>query len=642
MILVHAGNRVDPPDATQTRFPDQQVNEVAARLNTFIGALRPRVVVSAAAAGADLILLEAALAHGCHIHVVLPFRAERFRAESVADRGNAWLIRYDRVLEQARSRPGCQIIEHDEQPDDAGYRQGNHLLLEHAATVAGDDGILALAIQPPARTGGSSVTDDFAQRAMQRGLAVIDIDPTVRLVDRPTAFVVMPFGEKTIGQRTVDCDETFRRLLVPLLEDADLHWDRADRQLDTGIIHVGMIQQLGNADVVVVDTIGESPNVYYELGMRHALADKVTLLLSPQGTSPPFDTRPVRHFAYRLPGHHLEDQAALDALRALQPVLAEALQRAEQDSPLYYFFQRAPERLRTRDEKDPRLLIQLHDQIEHARELHDGPTLQQLAGEVTGAALHRDERRQLLLLIGMGLREAGLHQPSVDCLRPLSYQSTEGSYALWAQQLAFALRRCGENTETAGGDPEPSWREAQQLLQHLLRVIGDDSESCGIAAGLAKQRARRALQHQQRPLAEAQLEQAADLYVRGAEAAPADYYTTLNAATTLRVLAQHFQGGTKALTHARRLLPIAEYFADRDSSRHPTGFWPAVTVAECHLTRHLLDGTPAIDDVALNYTRATTRQHHPDALQSVNNQLQFYQLAGDPPEVVQRVQAALQ
>ena len=36
-------------------------------------------------------------------------------------------------------------------------------------------------------------------------------------------------------------------LLVPALEDADLSWQRADEEVDTGLIHVGMIEQLGNA-----------------------------------------------------------------------------------------------------------------------------------------------------------------------------------------------------------------------------------------------------------------------------------------------------------------------------------------------------------------------------------------------------------
>jgi hypothetical protein len=133
MIVVHAGNRVDGPDRSPSRFPESQVAFVEKRLAGLLDALRPRVVVSAAAAGADLLLLEQALAiERVAVHVVLPFAAPRFREASVADRGGVWTERYDRVLSLVRAREGCQVIELDEAPGDAGYRAGNRLLVEHA------------------------------------------------------------------------------------------------------------------------------------------------------------------------------------------------------------------------------------------------------------------------------------------------------------------------------------------------------------------------------------------------------------------------------------------------------------------------------------------------------------------------------
>ena len=82
------------------------------------------------------------------------------------------------------------------------------------------------------------------------------------------AFVAMPFGEKTYERRKVDCDATFAKVIVPVLEDADLGletrgpaaWTRASSS-------VGMMGPLGNADIVVVDTITENANVFYELGL---------------------------------------------------------------------------------------------------------------------------------------------------------------------------------------------------------------------------------------------------------------------------------------------------------------------------------------------------------------------------------------
>src|SRR4051794_24470508 len=83
-----------------------------------------------------------------------------------------------------------------------------------------------------------------------------------------------------------------------------------------------MIERLGNADVVVVDTVTQNLKVFYELGGRHAFADKTTVLLGPVGDPPPFDVRPIRHFSYRLNGGTLDEASALSTVGALRDVLA--------------------------------------------------------------------------------------------------------------------------------------------------------------------------------------------------------------------------------------------------------------------------------------------------------------------------------
>ena len=305
MLLVHAGNRVDAAGAIPARFPEGMVADVRGRLDRFVAALRPRLVVSAASAGADLLVLEAALERSIAVHLVLPFGAARFRAVSVADRGQMWLRRFDRVLDLVLSDPACRLVEGDETEDEAGFRRGNLLLVEHALAQAGDDGVLALAVRPAADD-DDSVTDDFVAVAKRCGLVAIDIDPGVRLAERRTALAVLRSGTTEIGDRAVDGDESFRKLLVPLLEDADLDWARA-------------VEQPADAEadvVVVVDRTGESGDAQLELGLRHA--------------------------TYPLPGGALSDADALDTLRALLPVLRKALAEA------------GPARSGTRDSSSPR------------------------------------------------------------------------------------------------------------------------------------------------------------------------------------------------------------------------------------------------------------------------------------------------
>jgi tetratricopeptide (TPR) repeat protein len=648
MILVHAGNRVDGPDRPgPPRFPESQVPFLQRRLARFVDVLRPRIVVSAAAAGADLLLLENALATpGVAVHIVLPFAASRFRETSVADRGASWTERYDRVLLVVRQRAECKLIEFAEAPDDAGYRAGNQHLIDHAMGIAGSDGVLALAVRPSPGRGEPSMTDDFAEAARLRGVTAIDIDPGIREAEMRRAFVAMPFGQKTYKRRKVDCDATFAKVIVPVLEDADLAWEREDRRLDAGIIHIGMIEQLGNADIVVVDTIAANPNVFYELGLRHAFADKTTVLLGPRGTMPPFDTQPIRHFTYALTGAAITDQEALEAITSLKQVFDRGrLAAAGRDSPVFEFFEvamakTAPSRLRLRGASDgrPRVLADLHRRVSDAADRGDIAGLEQLAGEIPAQPLDGGERAQLLLIIGMALREHGQSAPAVQILRPLRYDPADGRYELWAQQLAMALRRQGEGLARAGGDPEPLWQEAQRLLDAAL-AIDKDPETCGIAGGLAKQRAVRELERGRRDLAQAHLQRAAELYQEGAEAEPANFYAGLNAVTMLRILAQHLDGQAGLLEQAKELLPVVMYFARNAVKRHADDFWAVASVAELVLTAHLLGGSETEEEAIQAYARAATMRTKPDQLMSVVNQLELYRRAGDPAELIDRIQA---
>jgi hypothetical protein len=509
--------------------------------------------------------------------------------------------------------------------------------------LAGDDGVLALAVRPRPSDAEPSITDDFVAVARLQGLTVIDIDPRVRKEDMQRAFVAMPFGEKLYKRRKVNCDATFAKVIVPVLEDADLAWEREDRRMDAGMIHVGMIERLGNAQIVVVDTITQNANVFYELGLRHAFADKTTILLGPKGTSPPFDTRPIRHFPYTLAGTAISDQEALEAIRTLQSVFdPDRLEQARRDSPVFEFFELPAQppltrlQLRGGGGEAPRVLADLHRRVSEAADRGNIEELERLAEEIPERPLHPTERAELLLVVGMALREYGRPAWAAQVLGSLAYDPDDGHYELWAQQLAMALRRQGEALVREGRDPEPLWGEAQGLLDAVL-AIDKDPETYGIAGGLAKQRGVRELSEGRRELGAAHLQTAARLYWEGAEADPASYYAGLNAVTTLRILAQRLGGSAEQLEQARELLPVALFSARTAARRDPRDFWAVVSVAELVLTAHLLGGKETEDDVVQAYARAAAVRTKADQVTSVRNQLQLYEHVGDPPELINRI-----
>lgn len=175
MILVFSGNRIDAPGRTPPRFPPDREEAVGARLAELLDLIRPDGVVTAAAAGADILFAEAAIERKLPLHLVLTCSADRFEEVSVADQGTRWTAAYRRVLEYVASDNRCSLVELCLEPDDAGFRSTNQLLIERARGL--DASVLAVVVRPRERNCAPSMTDDFVDRAHGAGLFVVEIDP---------------------------------------------------------------------------------------------------------------------------------------------------------------------------------------------------------------------------------------------------------------------------------------------------------------------------------------------------------------------------------------------------------------------------------------------------------------------------------
>ena len=112
-------------------------------------------------------------------------------------------------------------------------------------------------------------------------------------------FVILPFGEKQdVDGPQIDFDEVYDYIIKPAVEHAGLNSVRCDRIGMAGSIHADMIQQIYAADVCVVDISTLNPNVFYELGVRHALRPSVTVLIRRKGTRSPFNIQGLNAIDY--------------------------------------------------------------------------------------------------------------------------------------------------------------------------------------------------------------------------------------------------------------------------------------------------------------------------------------------------------
>lgn len=106
-----------------------------------------------------------------------------------------------------------------------------------------------------------------------------------------TVFVIMPFTQSW-------SKELWEGILQPTIKDIDLMPVRADDLYGANIME-DVWQSILKAELIICDTTGRNPNVFYELGIAHTLGKKV-ILLTQSLSDIPFDLQSYRHIEYNL------------------------------------------------------------------------------------------------------------------------------------------------------------------------------------------------------------------------------------------------------------------------------------------------------------------------------------------------------
>jgi tetratricopeptide repeat protein len=153
------------------------------------------------------------------------------------------------------------------------------------------------------------------------------------------AFVIRPFGKKkdSAGQE-FDFDAAHATVIGPALIDAGLAGSTTGEIIDAGNIREDMFSLILEADLVICDVTLLNANVFYELGIRHALRRKCTLLIKQSGSadSPPFDLLTDRYLAFTL----TDPEAKAKLVQAIQATL---LSDRSTDSPIFSMLPDLPE-----------------------------------------------------------------------------------------------------------------------------------------------------------------------------------------------------------------------------------------------------------------------------------------------------------
>jgi hypothetical protein len=108
------------------------------------------------------------------------------------------------------------------------------------------------------------------------------------------AFIVRPFGPRG----GIDFDRVERELIGPVLDSLGIEGRTTQEIARAGNIRTDMFERLLLADLVIADISVHNANVYYELGIRHALRPRTTILIRAKGDDVPFDLQTDRYLEY--------------------------------------------------------------------------------------------------------------------------------------------------------------------------------------------------------------------------------------------------------------------------------------------------------------------------------------------------------
>jgi tetratricopeptide (TPR) repeat protein len=376
---------------------------------------------------------------------------------------------------------------------------------------------------------------------------------------RELCFVLMPFGKKPdAGGTLVDFDAVYHELIAPAITQADLEPLRADEEMTGGIIHKPMFERLMLCPYAVADLSTANANVFYELGVRHAVRPYSTVLIFGEGGRLPFDVAPLRALPYKLtstgtPADIASTQAALAAR------LNEA-RGSKADSPVFQLVDGIQpldiSHIKTDVFRDRvQYSESVKERLANAR-LHGAEAVRAIEKELTPVA---NAESGVVIDLFLSYRAVKAWDDMI-ALEP-KMSAPLAATVMVQEQLALALNRASRG------------ERAERILLELIERRGPSSETYGILGRVYKDRWEAAVKKGETLLARGLLEKAIGAYLRGFETDWRDAYPGINAVTLMELL-------EPPDPRREQILPVVRYSVDRRIAAGRPDYWDHATLLE--------------------------------------------------------------
>jgi tetratricopeptide (TPR) repeat protein len=384
---------------------------------------------------------------------------------------------------------------------------------------------------------------------------VDDLEPLA-----PLCFVLMPFGTKTDSAgRVTNFDSVYKTVIAPAVEQAGLEPVRADEEKIGGTIHKPMFERLMLCHYAVADITGANPNVFYELGIRHALRPRSTVILFVEGTVIPFDIALVRWISYRTDGKG-EPVDVAGPIGAVAEQLRAARGNPYDDSPIFQLVDDLP-----RWEIDHTKTDVFRQSVDYSKKYKDrlaaavrqgGEAVEKIAAEPALANLLEVETGVVVDLF-LSMRDVKAYAGMIDLYNRMPPPLQRAK--MMREQHGFALNREGR------------FDEAEKVLKGVIEEFGPSSETNGLLGRMYKDRWDLA-RKEARPEARSLLRRAIDTYVDGFQADWRDAYPGVNAVSLMEMQ-------DKPDVRQEQILPVVRYSAMRKAEKH-ADYWDYATLME--------------------------------------------------------------
>lgn len=415
-------------------------------------------------------------------------------------------------------------------------------------------------------------------------------------------FVIMPFGKKTDSKgRIIDFKIVYDQLIRPAIVKAGLLPIIAYEEQAGGIIHKPMYERIMFCEFSVTDMTTFNANVFYELGMRHAIRPFTTVVICEEGMGQlPFDVALIRTVMYKYrvdENNEVGIENVDEKIEALASFLSSNnVTDPIPDSPINQTIDGFPfpdlEALRKRSEVFKQVAAQSQALIEEIQEnvsewsklsirekyalfnnkkaeadecsIAKQKCFDKIKAIEKGLGVIQAEEFNIVSALLFAYRSISANKETISLIKQMPRKQFENNIVLH-HQLAHAYNQ------------EKEYDKAEAVLLDAERKMGKHPETNGLLGSIYKKQAK-AISADNKRTERGLLKKAINAYQEGYDANPADYYPGIN---LLNLLATT---GVDNVMY-EKYLPLVAYAIERKAKNQPNDYWAQASGIELEMLR---------------------------------------------------------